>query len=423
MGEQDDATATDWPFNPDERAQLAAEILAGRAAEDAKNRAAAVLTSVNQLWPRLTEMASERACAGFVIGVAHGEIIEAGDRVPVWPWWVDLDPPQNAPEGVWLHKWPRNRELPVDDLPDELIAAFAGMALFWDRDRQEWRAPLPEPMGEEEAKEAAEYVRSIWFKPRGKGQWPWKLPPGVLALNVGRAVEMGEATPQQARWVATAIEGCLTVPATSVAASMRGASRSTPPPPARLPMMWDWRIYLRDHTTRGEMRTKDHSGSVRDFVNHNAALPWPYWADEKVAVWRLLHHTADLLFTANKERWGDSKAHLDVELPPNEHWFILELLLSEASRQWVVLDFDQPARHLSSSGVIPSRNPSGLRGRTEGIGVALLWGVLQGWAHLRQCAACGKWVVRIGPRPLRTCNGTCRVASHRRETEQNRARQ
>ncbi len=316
----------------------------------------------------------------------------------LWPlWWRS--------ESVWWHPQ-----------PDRAVAAFTGMALFWDREAQLWREPhwcndRGSPMPAEEAEEAAAYVRRTWLRKR-KGVWAPRMNRTNLALNVAR-----EATPQQAVWVATFLHSnalqwqgvgladLFTPPRTDTREAHMGerlleATKTVESKPARLPGVWDWTRYVTKEAD-GLFTCTPH---VDWLTSSDRTMPWPYWAEELAAKWRLLEHAAKLLFEANREVWSDNKAHRPIREPTAPEWPVVRYLLSHAV---------EPERlHLHFAP--PEQREVGVWCGYDDLPVVQLWGVLQGWAHLRKCANCERWLLTTGLRPRRTCDSACRVASHRR---------
>ncbi len=368
-------------------------------------------------WPGITQYAEASSGVECLVGAARGEVLivtstgrqTAVQQKPPLPaahpayGFVATDPP--------LWPWPRywrTESVPLSPHPDRAVAAFTGMALFWDRTAQLWREPHwgneDPPMLVEEAEEATSYLLKHWLRKHGD-EFYLRVNLTNLVLNVAR-----EATPQQATWVATCLQSRANwrqlIPRSEetlearIAAALREASKTVASQPARLPVVWDWTRY----ETRDGGRRIYCEPRVDWLTRPEMTMPWPYWAEEQATKWRLLEHAADLLFEANQGAWSDNKAHRTIREPSADEWPVVRYLLSYAAEQ----------DHLHLNFAPPEGDSIGFWFDYNDLPVVQLWGLLQGWAHLRKCTHCDRWVLTTGLRPRRTCNSACRTAAHRK---------
>lgn len=273
-------------------------------------------------------------------------------------------------------------------------ALMAGLVVLYDQEADCWRsaeAARPELLpSEDDAQEAIRWLRSArWWPPRGKlsvDRPPWRNGRAwFLFLN-------GPTEGAEARLFSWAIGTTLHYPYVAdwdwvqrMLESARGLRSTTP---GRLPQAWDW-----------NREPKVQGGGPLDIAssNPNLGTPWPIWADELTAQRRLLQEAARLLHDANEQAWSDNKRH-PVKLPAVDTWPAISSLCDRLSRG---IGLELNGTHQTMR-VSPTQSA-----------VYHLWLSVNGFAHLRQCATCGRWVIAYH-RPRRTCDSTCRVASHRK---------
>ncbi len=357
---------------------------------------------VEEAWPGIGRFAREHAGPDCIIGFGDG-------RLRVWRRSAApplgalpagrFEPPDGSPAREWVGRKSvihENDDLAVYQEPE--IASLCGMTRFWHRDTERWERPhrvVAAVSRRNEAEAITDFLFEEGFlkRPYGRSRpMRWRYGWAGLALN-------GPTEGDRGLWFHAALSATFwdTPPGANpqfnpddrgIASLIHGVAVSTVKD-VWDPAVWDWTRYRLDD---------GHLTPEPDSFLQSTDGPWPLWAREGVARHRLVQRAAELLFAANERRWQDNKARRQVLMPKSEEWQIISLLLTELASRATRLSFEP-------------QSPA--RAYPDGTPALLLWAAIQGRAHLRRCAACGRWVLNYGPRPRRSCDATCRQRRRR----------
>lgn len=379
--------------------------------------------SVEALWPGLTAYA-ERSPQGVVVGITEGLVIFSvptdtlfSDASPASPYAPELPligsfpeitlpiyPPADMPWSTDLRRlvrWP--------GMTDAEAAAVAGMVFWYDRAAGVWRrmgaAGQESPLSQEDAEQAADYLRGRLDGPQGERRsWfrrgvpvrelPWRKGPIWRDLN-------GPTAEPWARWFSTATTtypmGSLPDLPTAVRENARTYFADAP---VTVAARWDWRAYTYHPDPWSLSPPPDSYRGPADGPD----APWPIWADERTAWRRLVQRAAELLFDANEEQWQGSDARRRVKVPEGDEWGAIAKLLSDATADARLYFGDKPQDQWGAVSYSAE----------FGSGTAItLWRVFHGWSHLRRCTTCDRWVLSGGQRAKTLCDASCKQERHR----------